>query len=283
MKTILVIGATGLIGKAIAKQLRTDGYHVRILTRNKEKAATLFHKEFEITEGDVLKSDTLIEAFAGIQAVYINLPDKIAPATLPGILELCKKNNIEQIAYTSGCTVRKENAVHPMIKAHYEAENLIINSGLAYSIFRPTMILDTLPMYANKGKPFIIGDQPHKWSWVYTGDIAKMVSKAFGTEKAKNTKFTIWGPDKYTFAEAIDLFNNEFYPGSKKAKSMPVWLAKIIAFFVGSKLKYAISIFTYFTTHAEEGDPKEANSLLGAPGTGLNEFIEIYRSTISKN
>lgn len=283
MKTILVIGATGLIGKAIAKQLKTDGYNVLVLTRNREKAASLFREEFEIVEGDILESDTLGKIFKGVQGVYINLPDKIAPEALPGILEHCGKNHIEQIAYTSGCTVRKENAVHPMIKAHYEAENLIVNSGLGYSIFRPTMIMDTLPMYANKGKPFIIGHQPHKWSWIYTGDIAKMVSKAFSTEEAKNKKFTIWGSEKYTFAEAIDMFNSEFYPGAKKAKPMPVWLARIIALFVGAKLKYAISIFNYFTTHAEEGDPQEANSILGTPKTGLKEFFEIYRTSVSTN
>lgn len=283
MKTILVIGATGLIGKAIAKQLKKEGYNVRVLTRDSKKASSLFNEDFEIVEGDILQTDTLEKVFKGVQGVYINLPDKIAPQALPGILEHCVNSHIEQVAYTSGCTVRKENAVHPMIQAHYEAENLIIHSGVAYSVFRPTMILDTLPMYANKGKPFIIGHQPHKWSWIYTGDIAKMASKAFSTEEAKNKKFTLWGPEKYTFAEAIDQFNNEFYPGAKKAKSMPVWLAKIIALFVGSKLKYAISIFNYFTTHAEEGDPQEANSILGAPKTGLKEFIEIYRNSLSMN
>ncbi len=276
MKNILVIGATGLIGKAIANQLHRDGYKVRVLTRNREKAATIFNDNFEIIEGDVLQADTLTKIFKGMQCVYVNLPEKNVHDALKGIIVQCKNDGIEQIAYTSGCTVREENAWHPMIKAHYEAENQIINSGLVYSILRPTMILDTLPLYANKGKPFIIGKQPHKWSWIYTGDIANMVSKAFTIEEAKNKKFTIWGPEKHTFAEAIDLFNQEFYPGAKKAKPMPVWLTRIIGLFI-PKLRYAITIFTYFTTHSEEGDPTEANTLLGTPTTGLKEFFEIYK------
>ena len=47
--------------------------------------------------------------------------------------------------------------------------------------------------------------------------------------------------------------------------------------FIGSKLRYAISIFKYFETHPEEGDPAEANDMLGKPQIGLKEFFEIHR------
>lgn len=35
---ILVMGATGMLGRPVAEQLREDGYAVRVLTRNAEKA-----------------------------------------------------------------------------------------------------------------------------------------------------------------------------------------------------------------------------------------------------
>ncbi len=71
------------------------------------------------------------------------------------------------------------------------------------------------------------------------------------------------------------MFNQEFYPGAKKAKPMPVWLTRIIGLFI-PKLRYAITIFTYFTTHSEEGNPDEANKLLGAPATDLKDFLKLY-------
>ena len=168
-----------------------------------------------------------------------------------------------------------------MIRAHFEAENKIMKCAIPWSIFRPTMVLDTLPAYANKGKPFVIGQQPHSWSWIHTGDMAKMISRAFQVKDAQYKKFTLFGPDKLTIPEAIDLFNEEFFPSAKKAKSTPYWISHLLALFIGSKLKYAISIFKYFETHPEEGDPFEANKLLGLPLTGMKEFFELYRENTS--
>ncbi|MFW9929873.1 MAG: NAD-dependent epimerase/dehydratase family protein, partial [Candidatus Thorarchaeota archaeon] len=35
---ILVIGATGLVGNAVAKQLNSDGYNVVVMSRSRAKA-----------------------------------------------------------------------------------------------------------------------------------------------------------------------------------------------------------------------------------------------------
>lgn len=275
---VLVIGATGLIGKIVAQQLKKDDYSVRILSRDRRKAKSLFPDEYEIIEADILTSDSLSQSFAGIDYIYINLPPENSPQAIPNIIKYSKENNITHLAYTSGCTVREENAWHPMIKGHFEAENLLVESGIPYSIFRLTMVMDMIPRYANKGKPFIIGKQPHKWSWIYSGDLAMMASKAFSLESAKNKKFTVFGPDKYTIPEAVDKFNSIFYTKTKPAKPKPYWLANLLALIVGVKLKYAISIFKYFEDHPEEGNPKEANELLGQPKTDLNRFFDIYKS-----
>ena len=38
-QTILVIGATGTVGAPVARQLREDGYQVRLLVRDPKRAA----------------------------------------------------------------------------------------------------------------------------------------------------------------------------------------------------------------------------------------------------
>lgn len=276
-KSILVIGATGMIGQAAAKQLKNDGFSVRVLTRNADKARIIFKEGFDIIQGDVFVKDSLIPACENVQKVFISLPEQNIQIAIENILNQLSTANIEQIGYISGCTVREENASHPMIRSHFEAEKKIMECGIPWSLFRPTMIMDTLPAYANKGKPFVIGNQPHAWSWIYTGDMAKMISKAFQLKEAHNKKFTLFGPDKLTIPEAIDQFNKEFFPSAKPAKPTPYWISKILALFIGSKLRYAISIFKYFETHPEEGDPSEANKLLGLPRTGLKAFFKLYR------
>jgi uncharacterized protein YbjT (DUF2867 family) len=270
-----------MIGRAVANQLNKDGFSVRVLTRNAAKARKIFNEDFEIFQADVFNPDSLEKAFKDMQFAFISLPEQNVQTAAENILGQLKNKPLEQIGYISGCTVRKENAVHPMIRAHFEAEKKIMDSGIPWSIFRPTMILDTLPVYANKGKPFVLLQKPHDWNWIHTADMAKMISKAFQTKEARDKKFTFFGPEKHTLTEAIDQFNQEFFPSAKPAKPTPYWISHILALFIGAKMRYAISIFKYFETHPQEGDPAEAYEMLGKPQIGLKEFFKLYRENTS--
>ena len=48
VKTILVIGATGTFGEPIARLLKEDGFRVRVMTRDNNKARKIFDESFEI-------------------------------------------------------------------------------------------------------------------------------------------------------------------------------------------------------------------------------------------
>ena len=63
MKSILVIGATGKQGNAVVRQLLTDGWHVRALTRNKhnDKLTSIESDQLEIFEGDLSNQQSLEE------------------------------------------------------------------------------------------------------------------------------------------------------------------------------------------------------------------------------
>jgi NADH dehydrogenase len=278
MKTILVIGATGNLGKAVALQLKNDGFNVRVLSRNEQKAREIFEKGYEIFEGDVLKADTIEKALDECYGVYINLSgDAIAPGT-KNIVELAKQKNIEQIGCISGCTVRKENAWHPMIKNNFLAEEVIKSSGISYSIFKPTFFTDTLPRFVMKGKVSLFGKQPNKYHWIYSADLGKMVSKAFQLKEAQNKSFTIYGPEQLSMDEAILKFCEVHHPEIKEVKHAPFWIANILAFIMNKPgFKFYISIMKYFETHPEEGDPTEANNLLGKPQTTIEKFTLAYK------
>ena len=280
-KKILVIGATGLVGKAVANQLNNDGYQVIVMSRNKEKAKSIFTSDFEIIEADVLKPESIRYSSQGIDGVYISLPEKDVPSAIPNILKNAKESGVKQIVYTSGCTVRKENSWHPMIKGHYEGEKAIVESGIPYTMLKLTMIMDMIPRYANNGKPFIIGKQKHGWSWIHSEDIAKIASKDFENPEENKKNLKIWGMENCTIPQAVDNYNSIFFPEAKQAKSKPYWMANLLALMVGEKLKYAISIFKYFEDHPEEGDPKKAYQILGEPTMSLKHFFELEKSKLA--
>ena len=279
-KRIAVIGATGLIGNAVAKQLNQDDNHVIVLSRNMQKAQEIFSGEFEIIQGDVLNSESIEHSFTGVDGVFISLPETIAADAMPNIIKHAKETMVKRLVYVSGCTVRKENAWHPMIKGHYEAEMALEAGGIPFTVLKPTMVMDMIPRYANNGKPFLLGKQIHSWSWIHTSDIARMASRAFSNEKARNKRLTIWGSEKETIATAVEKYNRAVGLGDKPVKPKPYWLAKTLALIFGKKLKYAISVFKYFEDHPEEGDPKEAYALLGEPEMRLQDFFDMEKSLL---
>jgi hypothetical protein len=139
------------------------------------------------------------------------------------------------------------------------------------------MVMDMIPRYANNGNPFIVGKQTHGFSWIHTSDIARMVSTAFSTENALNKKFTLWGNERSTIAEAVEGYNRVFNLSTGKVKPKPYWQAELLSLIAGEKLKYAISIFRYFDEHPEEGDPEEANSILGRPQMTLEAYFQLVK------
>ena len=72
-KTILIIGVTRMLGKPVAQQLKADGFNVRLLARNPEKAQKLLGAGYEIVKGDVDNAAALKEAMTGVDGVHISL------------------------------------------------------------------------------------------------------------------------------------------------------------------------------------------------------------------
>jgi nucleoside-diphosphate-sugar epimerase len=51
-RRILVLGGTGLLGAPVARRLRADGFAVRVLSRDPEKARRMFGPSIEVVAGD---------------------------------------------------------------------------------------------------------------------------------------------------------------------------------------------------------------------------------------
>ena len=59
MDRILVVGATGGVGKRVVKNLLAQNHSVRVLARIPERARELFSEKVEIFEGDLTIAETL--------------------------------------------------------------------------------------------------------------------------------------------------------------------------------------------------------------------------------
>ena len=67
---VLVTGATGLIGNAIAKRLHARGRRVRALVRDPDRAKTIVGDGIELVRGDVTDASSMTDALRDVSLVF---------------------------------------------------------------------------------------------------------------------------------------------------------------------------------------------------------------------
>jgi uncharacterized protein YbjT (DUF2867 family) len=278
IQKILVIGGTGMLGEPVVRRLQVEGFSVRILSRNPEKALAHFPAPFEVAAGDVEDSASLITALEGCQGVHINLHGLFDPDLerrgAEAIARIASQAGLQRITYLSGASVCQENAWFPDTKARLLAEEAIHASGVPYTIFRSDYFMETLHNLV-RGKMLLqIGRHPHPYHWVASADYARLVAKAYSTPQAANKTLYVCGPQSLTMREALQVLQRTACPGYRFIY-LPIWAARIIAW--AGKRRELQSVLPFFE-YCEKvkaflsGSADEANAMLGAPATTLETW-----------
>lgn len=280
-KTIVVIGGTGMVGEPVARRLREDGFRVRIMTRDGQKAGQMFDDSFEIITGNPVDAHCLEEALHGCYGVHISLPSEVERTVAKTVAKVAAKHGVERVSYISGATVAEENRWFPMINRKFQAEQAICESGIPYTIFCPTWFMESLPLFVVKGRASVLGKQPYPYHWVAAEDFARMVSTAFGLAEASNQRFFVLGPEAIRMDEALRRYCAVFHPDIKKVASMPFWLVKLLATITGNQgLKGAGDMMSYFEKVGEKSsNPAKASGILGAPTMTLDLWLQKRKMT----
>ncbi len=278
-RRILILGGTGLFGKPTAIQVKADGFQVRILARDVEKAQNIFADGYEIMQGDVSDRVSLEKAMTGCDGVHISIGGAVDQLSAENVAAVASKLGLERISYISGATVAEKNRWFPMVAQKLEAEKAIRNCGVAYTIFCPTWPMEQLVRFTQNGKPSLIGKQPLPVHFFAAQDLGRMVSKSYQLAEAQNKRFYVYGPEAITLRTALERYCAVFHPEVKKIGVMPIWLVKMLGTLSGNEmLSFASDLMGYFDKTPEVGDPTEANRILGAPATTLDIWMESLKS-----
>ena len=116
---VLVTGASGFVGSAIARALGRRGDEVRVLMRTTSPRTNIEGEEFEIAEGDMLDRHSMIEAMDGVRHVFhvaadyriwARDPQEIVRNNLEGtrvVMDAARATGVERIVYTSSVAALK--------------------------------------------------------------------------------------------------------------------------------------------------------------------------------
>jgi NADH dehydrogenase len=129
------------------------------------------------------------------------------------IVNLSKKAKIRKFVFTSGLGVSPNTSSGYFI-SKYKAERLIVNSGLNYTIFRPSYIIgkdDLFTKYLKKqikkGKIMIPGSGTYSIQPIYINDVVQIFHQSVLQTKFRNKIIDLVGPDHITFEQYVKLFS----------------------------------------------------------------------------
>ena len=276
---VLIIGASGMLAKPVIKHLDQNGFELRLFSRSVNPE--MFGNKFEIIQGNVLNLNDLDKAMKGCDAVHVSLSNINESLAAKVIVNSAEQNGIKLISTISGCTVSEGNRWFAMIDNKFQAEQVIINCGIPFMIFRPTWFFESLDLMIRNGKAAILGKQPNPYRWVAADDYARLLAKAYKTPDAKNKIFYIYGPEPFLMKDLLEKYIKTFHPEIKKVSTVPLGMIKMIARITGNnELKEAASLFAYFEKVKEPEISENTNKLIGAPVINFEKWLNLKKQML---
>ncbi|MFB5647872.1 MAG: SDR family oxidoreductase [Candidatus Nitrosomaritimum aestuariumsis] len=216
---VVVTGASGFVAKNVRKHLSLNEFNLISISR---KNFQKLKKETKIVSSDYKEKDILPKiknSYALIHLVGIgkqsikNDYNSINLGFTKKIIDLCKKAYIKKIIFTSGLGVSKTTSLGYFI-SKYRAEQQIIESGLNYTIFRPSYIVgkdDLLTKYLKnqiKTKEIKIpGSGNYSIQPIYINDVSKVIAKSLLDNRFEKKTLDLVGSESLTFQEYVKLFS----------------------------------------------------------------------------
>ncbi|MFN2224294.1 MAG: SDR family oxidoreductase [Candidatus Promineifilaceae bacterium] len=282
MEKILVLGGTGMLGEPVVRHMLANGMQVRLLARDPEKARAMFGETLEIVPGDATDPVAVEEALSGCDGVHISVGGPAERIAAENAATLASKHKLQRLTYISGATAFEQNRWFPMTEQKLEAEKAIRESGVPFTLFCPTWPMEQLPRFARGGQPLLVGDQPPPFHWFAADDFGRMVAAAYQNPDSAGKKLFVHGPEAMPMNEALSRYCRVFHPEVESVPLMPIEAARATAKSSGNQmLGFFAELMAYFEQVGEMGDPGEANQLLGAPATTLEDWLAEMKSALA--
>lgn len=269
-ETILVVGGTGTLGAPVVRALVEAGHVVRVMSRDPGQAKV--PAGVTVVAGDVTRPETLGPALAGCSGVHLSLhtptgqdPEVVEHQGTVNVIAAVRANGVQRLTVISGSTVKPENAYFPGTAAKLKAEAAVKASGLAYTIFRPSSVMENLPRYVRGKQATTIGAPTNRVPYLAGADLGRMVANSYRASATIGKTLYVYGPEALTLRAALEQYCAVAHPGLSVG-SMPSWAVGLIATLSGDRNLQAARAFSdYYARTVEDDDPSEANALLGAP------------------
>ena len=239
---ILIVGATGLLGRATALALLAQGHAVRALARDRAKAIDLQRAGAELFVGDLTDARSLELACKGVVRVFACAHSllgrgRYASAQVDhvghsALVAAARDARVEHFVYTSAMGAREDHPID-FFRTKHEIEAVVRDSGMGYTVLRPAAFMECHVHQFNgqllleKGFSVIIGPGTKPRNFVAVRDVAPFAVQALTDDSLSGRTLEIGGPDNLGNREVAAMYAVRARRG--RIVHMPLGVAKAIA------------------------------------------------------
>jgi len=204
---VLVTGGTGLLGGALLGLLLAEGHEVRCLVRAQSPRASRLDKlRITIVRGDAGDEQALSQALSGVDALLHVAGIEYAPR----VVEAARRAEVERLVMVGSTSAHSAYEFRSGPKLRME--ELVRESGLDYTIVRPSMIygseldknMHRLLRFLDRSPFFpMFGSGENLWQPVYHEDCARGVYEALVRPAAVGRDYDLPGAEPLTYLELV--------------------------------------------------------------------------------
>ena len=240
---ILVVGATGNLGRKVVRTLRAAGEDVRAMTRLVAKADELKALGARPVRGDLTDPESLDFAMKGARAVVLSAhsilgrgaesSDRVDDEGHRALIDKAKEAGVEHIIYMSVIGAAPDHPVD-FWRTKARIEQHLRDSGVGYTIIRSAAFMEVhayqlIGKAVLEGKRVVLmgkGNNPR--NFVAAEDVAKVVVGALRIPSLRGETVEVGGPENLTARQVVEVFRR--VSGRKaKVRHIPITAVRAMA------------------------------------------------------
>lgn len=253
--TILVLGATGKVGREIARLLaQTDDVQVIAGVRSPDKAAQLVEHGIEVRHLDLDHQETLIPALQGVdRALLLTGYSVDMLKQSKAFIDAAKQTGVQHIVHIGASGAPTNEVAH--WGWHQFIERYIEVLGFSFTHLRPEAFMQNLIGFGwlnQGGITNYIGNA--RWSWIDCNDLALVAAETLRQPDQHSGKIYPLGYDAATMQDVADILTDVTgKPFRLEARSPEEFLDSMLK--AGGDSAYMHCVYTQLKLNAANAIP----------------------------